>query len=81
MKLNKELVDEVIRLNKEYYRTGDTDIFPALNEVENELGQECKETRYVVGLIADIAKFTQHSGVGTYEDIYKALAIFGVIVE
>jgi hypothetical protein len=25
--------------------------------------------------------FSQRSGKGTYEDIYKALAIFGVIVE
>lgn len=81
MKLKKELVDEVIRINKKYFRTGEVDILPAMREAENALKQECKKNSYVVDLIGDIAKFTQRSGVGTYKDIYKALAIFGVIVE
>ncbi len=81
MKLKKELVDEVIRINKKYFKTGDVDIFPALLEAENELRQECKKNRDVVGLIGDLAKFTQWSGKGTYQDIYKALAVFGIIVE
>lgn len=81
MKLKKELVDEVIRINKKYFRTGDIDIFPALREAENALQQECKKNRYVVDLIGDLAKFSQRSGKGTYEDIYKALAVFGIIVE
>lgn len=81
MKLKKELVDEVIRLHKKYFRTGDVGILPALREVEKELKLKGKTTRYVVDLIGDIAKFIQLSGKGTYEDIYKSLAIFGVIVE
>lgn len=81
MKLKKDLVDELIRINKKYFRTSDTDILPALREAEDALKQECKATHYVVELIGDLAMFTQHSGKGTYQDIYKALAIFGVIVE
>ncbi len=81
MKLKKELVDEVIRINKKYFRTGDIDIFPALREAEIELTQNDKATHYVVDLIGDLAKFTQRYGKGTYEDIYKALAVFGIIVE
>lgn len=81
MKLKKELVDEVIRLNKKYYTTGDTDLLPALFEAENQPELNGKTTDGVVDLIGDIAKFTQCSGRGTYDDIYKVLAIFGVIVE
>ena len=81
MKLKKELVDEVIRLNKKYYKTGEVDILPALFKAKDELELKGKTNRYVVDLVGDIAMFTQRSGVGTYENIYKALEAFGVIVE
>ncbi len=81
MKLDKILVDEVIRINKKYFRTGEVDILPAMREAENALKQECKKNRYVSALVGDLAKFSQRSGVGTYGDIYKALAVFGIIVE
>lgn len=81
MKLKKELVDKLIRIYKKYYRTGDVDILPAVREAENELEQNDKAAWDLVCLIGDLAKFTQYSGKGTYDDIYRALAIFGVIVE
>ncbi len=81
MKLKKELVDELIRITKKYFRTGEYDFLPALSKVENELIQNGKTTRGVVNLIRNLAMFTEHSGKGTYEDIYKALEVFGVIVE
>lgn len=81
MKLKKELVDELIRITKKYYKTGDIDILPAMIKAEEALAQECKVNFSVRCLIADLAMFTQRAGKGTYEDIYKALAIFGVIVE
>jgi hypothetical protein len=31
--------------------------------------------------VAALAQYTQVSGKGTYDDIYKALAIFEIIVE
>lgn len=81
MKLKKELVDEVIRLSKKYYKAGETGILPALFKANDELELKGKTTRHVVDLIGDLAKFSQRSGEGTYDDIYKALEIFGVIVE
>ncbi len=81
MKLDKRLVDEVIRIKKKYFRTGDVDILPALYKAKNELRQVGKTTRYVATLISDLAMFSQRSGIGTYEDIYKALEVFGVIVK
>lgn len=80
MKLKKELVDEVIRINKKYYKTGEVDILPATRKAEDALEQECKASYSVIRLIRDLAMFTQWSGVGTYEDIYKALAVFGIEV-
>ena len=79
MKLDKKLVGEVIRLTKKYYRTGDVDYLPKLREVSNEI--EKKAPWRVVKLIGDLAKYTQRSGKGTYDDIYKALAIFGIEVK
>ena len=81
MKLKKELVDEVIRLTKKYYKTGDADILPAMIEAEKAVEQECNVNCRVSYLIGDLARFAQLSGKGTYEDIYKALAVFGIIVE
>lgn len=79
MKLDKRLVDEVIRLTKKYYQTGDVDYLPKLREVKNEI--EKKAPWRAVNLIGDLAMYTQRSGKGTYDDIYKALAVFGIIVE
>lgn len=81
MKLRKDLVDELIRVTKKYYKTGESDILSALLKAENELKLKGKATRHVVRLIGDISMFSQRSGVGSYEDIYKALEIFGVMVE
>ena len=79
MTLDKRLVDDVIRLTKKYYETGDVDYLPKLREVSDETGK--KAPWQVVKLIEDLAKYTQISGKGTYDDIYKALAVFGIIVE
>ena len=79
MKLDKRLVDEVIRLTKKYYRTRDADNLPALHKAEEVLKENA--TWQVVNLIEDLAAYTQKSGKGTYDDIYKALAVFGIIVE
>ena len=79
MKLDKRLVDDIIRLTKKYYKTGDVDYLPKLNEVSDEMKK--KASWRVVDLIKDLAKYTQRSGKGTYDDIYKALAVFRIIVE
>lgn len=79
MKLDKRLVDEVIKLTKKYYETGDEDYLPALFEAKYALKE--KATWRVADLLADLARYTQRSGKGTYDDIYKALEVFGFIVE
>lgn len=81
MKLKKDLVDELIRITKKYYKTGEVDVLPALREAEVALEQECKASYSLIRLIENLSMFTQYSSKGTYEDIYKALAVFGVIVE
>ena len=79
MKLKKELVDEVIRLTKEYYKTGDEDYLPKLWEAKEVLKRSV--SWQTVDLISNLAQYTRSSGKGTYDDIYKALAVFGIIVE
>lgn len=79
MKLDKRLVDEVIKLTKKYYETGDEDYLPALFEARYALKE--KTTWQVSDLLTDLAQYTQRSGKGTYEDIYRALEVFGIIVE
>jgi len=79
MKLDKRLVDEIIKLTKKYYETGDEDYLPALFEAKYALKE--KATWREADLLQDLAQYTQRSGKGTYDDIYKALAVFGIIVE
>lgn len=81
MKLKKVLVDKVITLTKKYYKEGKADVLPALKKAEGALIQNSKVSHQVIILIGDLAMFTHRNGKGTYEDIYEALAIFGVIVE
>ena len=78
MKLDKGLVDEVIKLTKKYYETGDVDYLPALREAGKVL--EKSASWQVVRLLQDLARHTQRSK-GTYDDIYKALAVFEIIVD
>ena len=79
MKLDKELVDEVIRLTRKYYKTGDKDYLPALREAEEVLERSVPWQE--VKLVSHLAHYIQLSSRGTYNDIYKALAVFGIIVE
>ena len=79
MILNKTLVDEVIRLTKKYYESKDTDHLPTLIEAKKVLEENA--TWQASDLVTDLAQYTQVSGKGTYDDIYKALAVFGIIVE
>lgn len=78
MKLDKRLVDEVIKLTKKYYETGDEDYLPKLFEAKYALKE--KATWREADLLQDLARYTQRSN-GTYDDIYRALAVFGIIVE
>ena len=80
MKLDKRLTDEVIRLTMKYFETGDIDYLPALSKVGGVLQERGLSLCNLV-LIEDLAKYTQRSDKGTYDDIYRALEVFGIIVE
>ena len=79
MKLDKKLVDEVFRLTKKYYKTSDMNYLDALWEAKKALKE--KATWREVDLLCDLARYEQVSGKATNEDIYKALEVFGIIVE
>ena len=79
MKLDKRLVDDVIRLTKKHYERGDKDYLLPLIEAKEVL--EKGALWQVVDLVSNLAKYTRLSRTGTYDDIYKALAVFGIIVE
>lgn len=79
MTLDKRLVDEVIRLTKKYYETSDIDYIDALYEARYALKEESTWT--VSELLTALARYIQGSANGTYNDIYNALAAFGIIVE
>lgn len=82
MKLRVDLVNDLIRITRMYYRTGKTDFLTELDEAEYKLKQNNVWVTYdLISLIEDLAKFTQNSGIGTNKDIYKVLEVFGVIVE
>ena len=79
MKLDKRLVDEVIRLTKKYYETGDEDYLPKLFEAKEVLKENAPWQ--AVDLLSSLAQYTRTSGKGTNDNIYRALEVFGIIVE
>ena len=79
IRLDKKLVEEVIRLTKKYYKTGNTDYLDERYEIKKVLKENT--TWQTVDLLDNLAKYTQVSGKGTYDDIYRALEIFGIIVK
>ena len=66
-------------MTKKYYKSNDTDYLSALIEAKEVL--EKNATWQTADLVNDLAQYTQVSGKGTYDDIYRALAVFGIIVE
>ncbi len=83
MKLDKRLVDEVIRLTKKYYETNDTDYLQPLVEAKRVLRKTVSwqvVEWQAIELVSDLAQYTQLSRKGTYDDIYKALAVFDIEV-
>ncbi len=75
--------DILIELDKtEYKLKQEKKGWITYDKAENKLKQKNRWIIYdLISLIEDLSKFAQNSGIGTYEDIYKALEVFGVIVE
>jgi len=78
MKLDKKKVDEVIRITKKYYKTGDVDLLDISFNIKKELVDVSNWN--TTDLVADLSKFTQNKH-GTYQQIYAALAVFGIEIQ
>ena len=79
MKLDKIEVDEVIRLTRKYFKREDKGNISELIKARKVLSESAPWQ--VVDLVYDLAHYTRVSREGTYNDIYRALAVFGIIVE
>ncbi len=82
-KLDKQLVGELIRVMKKYWRTGDTDLLAKKREVmetlEKSLGEE-KNPECIVDLIDHITRIMHFKSV-TYATVYKIINLLGYELE
>ncbi len=76
-KLDKKLVDELIRITRKYYSpNGDTDLLPAMGDAKDKLKEKCNINWHVRVLIEDLAKNSQHLN-RSYQVIYDTLKLWG----
>ena len=77
----KENLDELIRLTKKYYRTGDVDLLPAMRCESEQLSLSVRGDSHAAISISDIVS-AMFSGFGlkrdaTYQDVYDVFALLG----
>lgn len=77
----KENLDELIRLTKKYYRTGDVDLFPAMRYEREQLSLSVRGDVNAGIAISDIVS-AMFGGFGlkrdaTYQDVYDVFALLG----
>jgi hypothetical protein len=77
----KENLDELIRLTKKYYRTGDVDILPAIHKAAGQLSVSVCGDVHAGIAISDIVSAI-FGGFGlkrdaTYQDVYDVFALLG----
>jgi hypothetical protein len=77
----KENLDELIRLTKKYWRTGDVDILPAERYAGDKLSLSIRGDVYASSAFRNIVN-AMFSGFGlkpnaTYQDVYDVFALFG----
>lgn len=75
MKLNKELVDEAIRLNKKYYITSDQDICKLLIMAEEEAFEN--DSSWIKLILSGITCKKSRTYDEPYETYYKVLEVLG----
>lgn len=76
IRLNKKDLDEAIRLEKKYWKTGDTDLFPAIKKAE-EMALDTYDSLSRTELADIISAITRHILSTPYEAYYKILEILG----
>ena len=77
----KENLDELIRLTKKYYRTGDVDILPARSQAANQLSVSIRGDTLSSLAFTDVVS-AMFGGFGlkrdaTYQDVYDVFALLG----
>lgn len=77
----KEDLDELIRLTKKYYRTGDVDILAACTQAADRLSVSVRSNTLSSMAFADVVSAI-FSGFGlkrdaTYQDVYDVFALLG----
>jgi hypothetical protein len=77
----KENLDELIRLSKKYYRTGDVDLLPAQRQAAEQLSVSTRGDT-LGGLAFSGMVSAMFSGFGlkrdaTYQDVYDVFALLG----
>ena len=77
----KENLDELIRLTKKYYRTGDVDILPAMRYAGEQLSLSICGNVHAALSVGDIVS-AMFGGFGlkrdaTYQDVYDVFALLG----
>jgi hypothetical protein len=77
--VNKKSMDELIRISKKYWRTGDTDLLPARIELAKELSDQAFGNDYnwcsFSDLVDSAVKFNKSI---TNETIYMMFALAGI---
>ena len=80
-KVNKKSMDELIRISKKYWRTGDTDLVPARIKFAEELSDQAFGNDYnwcsFSDLVNSAVKFNKRI---TNQTIYKMFALAGISV-
>ena len=81
-KVNKKPMDELIRISKKYWRTGDTDLLPARIKFSEELSNQAFGNDYnwcsFSELVNSAVKFNKSI---TNETIYTMFALAGISVD
>lgn len=80
--VNKKSMDELIRISKKYWRTGDTDLLPARIKFAEELSNQAFGNNYnwcsFSELVDGAVKFNKSV---TNETIYMMFALAGISVD
>lgn len=80
--VNKKSMDELIRISKKYWSTGDTDILPARIKFAEELSDQAfgndHNWCYILDLVNSAVKLNKSI---TNETIYMMFALAGITVD
>ena len=78
-KINKKLLDELIRVSRKYWKTGDTDLLPKKIDLSYQLStQAFGSNNHGLSFCDFVDAIVQNSGLkhsATNQDVYNAFAV------